>query len=135
MTVTLSDELKKYLDDGKPFATVATIGRDGQPHLTVVWLERDGEELVFSTTVTRQMYRNLLRDPRITVLVNPPDNPYAYASIRGLATITPDPERELPDRLSFKYNGKPYAEFNPASVDDADRVIVRVTPAKVLGRL
>lgn len=40
----------------------------------------------------------------------------------------------MPDRLSLKYTGKPYAEFNPASATDADRVIVRITPTKVLGR-
>ncbi|MFF0487710.1 PPOX class F420-dependent oxidoreductase [Nocardia sp. NPDC003482] len=134
MTVEFSADLKNYLDDGKPFATVATLARDGQAHLTVVWIERDGDELLFSTTVSRQQYKNLARDPRVTVLISPPDNPYLYAEIRGTATITPDPDREWPNKLSLKYTGKPYAEFNPASVNDADRVLVRVTPTKVLGR-
>ncbi|WP_228787228.1 pyridoxamine 5'-phosphate oxidase family protein [Nocardia terpenica] len=57
-----------------------------------------------------------------------------YAQIRGTATITPDPDRELPDRLSLKYTGQHYADFNPASVRDADRVIVRITPTKVTGQ-
>ncbi|MFI5779927.1 PPOX class F420-dependent oxidoreductase [Nocardia sp. NPDC051570] len=135
VTVEFSEDLKKYIDDGRPFATVATLARDGQPHLTIIWLEREGEELIFSTTVSRQQYKNLVRDPRITVMINPPDNPYAYAEIRGTATITADPERELPDRLSLKYTGKRYVEVRPDSVHDADRVIVRVTPAKVLGGL
>lgn len=34
--ITLSDTLRKYLDETKVFATVATIGRDGHPHLTVI---------------------------------------------------------------------------------------------------
>ncbi|MFI6363711.1 PPOX class F420-dependent oxidoreductase [Nocardia sp. NPDC050630] len=135
MTAVLSEELKKYLDESKVFATAATIGPNGQPHLTVIWLERDGDELLFSTTVDRQQGKNLARDPRITVMINPPDNPYVYAEIRGTATITPDPDRALPDKLSHRYNGVPYAEFNPASVNDGPRVIVRVTPRKVAGRL
>ncbi|WP_280270268.1 PPOX class F420-dependent oxidoreductase [Nocardia wallacei] len=134
MTAELSDELKKHLDNEKVFATMATIGRDGQPHLTVNWIERDGDELLYSTTVSRQQYKNLARDPRITVLINPPETPYVYAQIRGTVTITADPAREMPDRLSLEYTGKPYAEFNPASVEDADRVTVRITPTKVLGR-
>lgn len=135
MTAVLSEELKKYLDESKVFATAATIGPNGQPHLTVIWLERDGDDLLFSTTVDRQQGKNLARDPRITVMINPPDNPYVYAEIRGTATITPDPDKALPDKLSHHYTGLPYAEFNPASVNDGPRVIVRVTPRKVTGRL
>lgn len=130
----LSDALKKYLDEEKVFATAATIGSNGQPHLTVIWLKRDGDDLLFSTTTDRQQGKNLVRDPRITVLINPPDNPYVYAEIRGTATITPDPDKTLPDELSAKYTGQRYADFNPASVDDGPRVIVRVTPRRVAGR-
>lgn len=135
MTAVLSEELKKYLDESKVFATAATIGPNGQPHLTVIWLERDGDDLLFSTTVDRQQGKNLARDPRITVMINPPDNPYVYAEIRGTATLTPDPDKTLPDKLSEHYTGLPYVEFNPASVNDGPRVIVRVTPRKVAGRL
>ncbi|WP_225726392.1 MULTISPECIES: PPOX class F420-dependent oxidoreductase [unclassified Nocardia] len=134
-TAVLSDELKKYIDENNVFATAATIGPDGHPHLTVIWLERDGDELLYSTTVTRQQAKNIARDPRVTVMIAPPENPYAYAEIRGTVTITPDPEKTLPNKLSLKYTGKPYLEFNPASVDDSDRIIVRVTPRKVTGRL
>ncbi|ATL69145.1 PPOX class F420-dependent oxidoreductase [Nocardia terpenica] len=134
MTIQLPTDLQKYLDEAKVFATMATVGRDGQPHLTVNWIERDGDELLYSTTVTRQQYKNLVRDPRVSVLINPPETPYVYAQIRGTATITPDPDRELPDRLSLKYTGQHYADFNPASAQDADRVIVRITPTKVTGQ-
>ncbi len=134
-TAVLSDELKTYLDDERVYATVATVGANGHPHLTVVWIKRDGDELLFSTTVDRQQAKNLARDPRITVMVNPPDRPFLYAEIRGTASTTPDPERTLPDEMSLKYTGKPYREFNPASVHDGERVIVRVSPRKVAGRL
>lgn len=134
-SAVLSDELKKYLDEAKVYATAATIGPNGQPHLTVIWLKRDGDDLLFSTTVDRQQGKNLTRDPRITVMINPPENPYVYAEIRGTATLTPDPDKTLPNELSNHYHGLPYVEFNPASVNDGPRVIVRVTPRKVAGRL
>jgi PPOX class probable F420-dependent enzyme len=134
-TAVLSDDLKKYLDESQVYATAATIGPNGQPHLIVIWLKRDGEDLLYSTTVDRQQAKNLARDPRITVMINPPENPYVYAEIRGTATLTPDPEKTLPNELSLHYTGLPYLEFNPASVNDAPRVIVRVTPRKVAGRL
>lgn len=132
--VELSDELKKYLDEEKVYATVATVGPNGHPHLTVIWLKRDGDELLFSTTVSRQQAKNLARDPRITVMINPPEQPFVYSEIRGTVTLTPDPEKTLPNELSHKYTGLPYAEFNPSSVNDAARVIVRITPHKLAGR-
>jgi len=135
MAVHLSNELKKYVDESRVFATVATILPDGQPHLTVVWIKRDGDDLLFSTTVDRQQGKNLARDPRVTVMINPPEDPYRYAEIRGTATITPDPERKLPDELSLKYTGRDYASFNPASKNDGERIVVRVTPVKITGRL
>ncbi|MRH93275.1 TIGR03618 family F420-dependent PPOX class oxidoreductase [Nocardia sp. SYP-A9097] len=132
---TLPENLRQHIDKSNVFATVATLGRDGQPHLTVVWLIRDGDDVVFSTTVTRQMYHNLVRDPRVTALINPPENPYVYAEIRGTVTIEPDPERALPNRISQKFTGKPYLEFNPASAGDSARVVVRITPTKVISRI
>ncbi|HLS78174.1 MAG TPA: PPOX class F420-dependent oxidoreductase [Nocardia sp.] len=135
MTTSLPETLKKHIDDERVFASVATVGPNGHPHLTVVWLARDGDDLLFSTTVDRQQGKNLAADPRVTVLINPPDAPYLYAEIRGTATLTPDPERALPDQLSVKYTGKPYAEFNPASASDGDRVVVRITPRKVVSRI
>ncbi|MFF2847265.1 PPOX class F420-dependent oxidoreductase [Streptomyces sp. NPDC058001] len=134
MAAGLSDDLKKYLDDSRAFVTVATVLPDGRPHLTVVWMIRDGDDLLFSTTVDRQQGKNVARDPRVTVLISPADNPYTYAEVRGTATVTPDTTKELVNTLSHKYTGQDYATFNPASKNDGDRVIVRVTPDKVTGR-
>ncbi|MFC4562945.1 PPOX class F420-dependent oxidoreductase [Nocardiopsis mangrovi] len=135
MAAEFSDGLKKYLDDSRAFATVATVAPGGHPHLTVVWIKRDGDDLLFSTTVDRRQGKNIARDPRVTVMINPPETPYAYAEIRGTATVTPDPADELPDELSLKYTGQNYATFNPASGEDGERIIVRVTPTRIVGRL
>ncbi|WP_067698884.1 PPOX class F420-dependent oxidoreductase [Nocardia jejuensis] len=133
---TLPEQLRKHIDESNVFATVATIGTDGQPHLTVVWLVRDGDDLLYSTTVSRRQYRNLIRDPRATVMIVPPESPYVYAEIRGTVTVEPDPDRALPDQVSLKFTGKNYRDFNPSGADDpADRVIVRITPAKVHSRI
>ncbi|MFE4964403.1 PPOX class F420-dependent oxidoreductase [Streptomyces sp. NPDC056660] len=135
MSAELSDDLKKIIDDSPVFATVATIQPDGSPQLSVTWLTRDGEDLLVSTTVGRRKERNLRADPRITVMINPVNAPYTYAEVRGTATISTEGGQELIDHLSRKYTGKDYADFNPASADDAERVVVRVTPRKVVGSL
>ncbi|MFF4214530.1 PPOX class F420-dependent oxidoreductase [Streptomyces sp. NPDC001796] len=133
-TAVLSDRLKSLLD-GPVFIVVGTIQPDGSPQLSPVWVKRDGDDILFSTTVDRRKKLNLDRDPRVSVVVLNPDAPYEYAEIRGTAEMSTEGARELIDELSLKYTGKKYAEFNPASAQDADRVVVRVVPQKVAGRL
>ncbi|MFF3446707.1 PPOX class F420-dependent oxidoreductase [Streptomyces sp. NPDC002667] len=131
----LSDDLKTLIDDSAVFATVATVQPDGSPQLSVVWLTRDGDDLLFSTTVGRRKERNLRTDPRLTVMINPANAPYTYAEVRGSATMTTEGGQELIDELSRKYTGKDYADFNPAAEDDSQRVVVRITPRKVVGSI
>ncbi|MEU1120789.1 MULTISPECIES: PPOX class F420-dependent oxidoreductase [unclassified Streptomyces] len=115
--------------------TVATIQPDGSPQVSPVWVKRDGDDVLFSTTVDRRKEKNLRRDPRVTVLVQPFDAPYSYAEIRGTAQMTTEGGQELIDELSVKYTGKKYAEFNPSSKDDTERVVVRVSARKVVGSI
>ncbi|WP_330339172.1 PPOX class F420-dependent oxidoreductase [Streptomyces sp. NBC_00557] len=134
MSAVLSDQLKSVLD-GKVFIVVGTVQPDGSPQLSPVWVKRDGDDLLFSTTVDRRKYLNLDRDPRVTVAVLNPEQPYEYAEIRGTAELTTDGGPQLIDELSMKYTGKKYAEFNPEAAKDAQRVVVRIKPRKVVGRL
>ncbi|MEV6672076.1 PPOX class F420-dependent oxidoreductase [Streptomyces sp. NPDC051162] len=135
MSAELSDDLKKLLDDSPVFATVGTVQPDGSPQLSVTWITRDGDDLLISTTVGRRKEKNLRRDPRVTVMINPHNAPYTYAEVRGTATLTTAGGQELINTLSRKYTGKDYADFNPAAADDAQRVVVRVSPRKVVGSL
>ncbi|MEV6022307.1 PPOX class F420-dependent oxidoreductase [Streptomyces sp. NPDC052036] len=133
-TAALSDRLKALLD--RPvFVVVGTIQPDGSPQLSPVWVKRDGDQLLLSTTVDRRKKQNLDRDPRVSVVVQDPDSPYEYAEIRGTAELTSQGAPELIDELSLKYTGKKYAEFNPDSMRDAERVVVRIVPRKVAGGL
>ncbi|MFS4091335.1 PPOX class F420-dependent oxidoreductase [Streptomyces sp. AF1A] len=134
MSAALSDRLKSLLD-GKVFIVVGTVQPDGSPQMSPVWVKRDGDDLLFSTTVDRRKKKNLDRDPRVSVVVMNPEQPYEYAEIRGTATMTTEGGQELIDELSLKYTGKKYAEFNPASAQDAERVVVRISPQKVVGML
>ncbi|GAB7031716.1 PPOX class F420-dependent oxidoreductase [Streptomyces sp. NPDC021749] len=134
MTATLSDDLKTLLDT-PVFVTVATIQPDGSPQVSPVWVKRDGDDLLISTTVGRRKEANLRRDPRVSVVVQPFDAPYTYAEVRGTASLTTQGGQELIDELSLKYTGKRYADFNPEAGKDAERVVVRITPRKVVGRL
>ena len=126
MPVILDDQVRALVD-AKSFATVATLDPDGGPHTSVVWVGRDGDAVVFSTLAHRRKARNLARDPRISLTLFVPDNPYASVDIRGTAELIEDDENALPHALSHKYLGEdPRAE--PAELR---RLIVRVTPERI----
>ncbi|MFF2329242.1 MULTISPECIES: PPOX class F420-dependent oxidoreductase [unclassified Streptomyces] len=134
MTAELSPELKALLDT-PVFVIVATVQPDGSPQVSPVWAKRDGDDVLISTTVGRRKEQNLSRDPRVSVVVQPSDAPYTYAEIRGTAALTTEGGQDLIDELSVKYTGKQYAEFNPEAGADGERVVVRITPRKVVGRV
>src|SRR3954469_8105363 len=124
---TLPDRATTLLDSPE-FATVATLEPDGRPHLSVVWIGRDGDEVLFSTTRGRRKTLNLERDPRITILVYPKDDPYSYLEGRGTAELVDDPQKAYIEEMSQKYLGKAY----PWHSDDERRVVVRVRADKVV---
>ncbi|GAA2745035.1 PPOX class F420-dependent oxidoreductase [Kitasatospora cinereorecta] len=131
MTQQLSDRAKELLD-GKSFAVVATIQPDGSPQASVVWVKRDGEDILFSTLEGRRKHLNMVRDPRISFVINPPDHPYHYVEVRGEVTMTREGGRELIDELSRKYrHGKDYDADGPGDV----RVVCRLTPRKIVGNV
>jgi PPOX class probable F420-dependent enzyme len=127
----LPDKAKALLD-APEFATIATLNPDGQPQLTVVWVERDGDDVLVSTIKGRQKYRNIERDPKVTLLVFPKDRPYEYVEVRGTATMTEEGGRELIDRLCTQYTGG--ERYKGDDGTDNVRVVVRILPTKVVIR-
>jgi PPOX class probable F420-dependent enzyme len=129
MPSQLTDNARRLLD-GKSFVTLATLETDGSPQQTVVWAARDGDDVLISTVEGRRKHQNLARDPRASVMINPPDSPYTYVEIRGKASMTTEGGRELINQLANKYIGKNYDMDTP----DMVRVIVRISPEKVFDR-
>jgi len=111
--------------DGTNFGVVTTLRADGSPQSTVVWIERDGDSVSFNTAHGRAKPGNLERDARVSVLVSAPDF-YHWVAVDGRAELTTDGAEEQIDRLSRKYDGKPWGY-----VEGQRRVRVRVIPEHV----
>lgn len=126
------DKAVTVLDKPKQFAVITSIEPDGRPQSSVVWYERDGADLLISTVEGRRKHRNLVRDPRCTVLVYDADNPYSYVEVRGHVVMTREGGRELIDKFARAYQGW---ERYPADDGTGNvRVVVRVIPDKVVSR-
>jgi|SRR4051794_25172614 PPOX class probable F420-dependent enzyme len=123
----MNDEIRAFFD-ATNFATVATINPDGAPQASVIWVTTDGDDILFSTVKGRRKHRNLVRDPRASIVVFDPANPYRYVEVRGSVELVDDPEGRLIQELSRKYVDTAFEEANP----DNQRVIVRIKPHKVV---
>jgi len=123
------DDRTLELARAKTFPAVATIGPDGTPHTQPLWVDTDGEHLLLNTEVHRQKFVNLRRDPRVTVTLPDPADPYTYVEVRGhvVDTVTGPEAREHIDHLARKYTGADYT-----GTIKSERVIVKVAADRVL---
>ncbi len=132
MAVSLNDAVRKLLDEPNP-AVLGTINPDGSPQTSVVWVARDGSDLLISTAAGRRKERNVQRDPRVSLSVYDRDDPEQYAEVRGLAAVTEDIGRALAVQLAEEYEGPGAGEEYLRLPPEVVRVVVRITPQRVLG--
>jgi PPOX class probable F420-dependent enzyme len=86
---------------------LTTIGPEGHPQSSLVWVDHDGECARVNTTLERQKGRNLLADPRLSLLVVDPDNTARFIQIRGEAELVADGAIEHLDELTRTYTRHP----------------------------
>jgi len=122
---------EKYVDllKKKAFASLGTIMRDGSPQVTPVWVDYDGKFVRVNSALGRVKDKNMRRDPRVSLSIQDPENPYRHLEIRGkVAEITQNGADDHINSLSQKYLGKPVYPFRqPGEV----RVTYKIEPQKV----
>ena len=122
--------LDKYADlfKKKAFANLGTLMKDGSPQVTPVWFDYDGKHIRVNSALGRVKDKNIRRDPRVSVSIQDPENPYRYIEIRGkVVDITQNGADEHINGLSQKYLGNPvYPYRQPGEV----RVLYKIEPQK-----
>ena len=125
--MTLDQDLKAFATS-KNFAALTTIGADGQPSTQMMWVDANDDHLLINTEVGRQKFKNISRDPRVTVTVIDADSPYRYIEARGhvVATDSGPEARAHIDAESRRYTGSDYA--SPIA---SDRVLVTIAVDRI----
>lgn len=124
----LKDDIVR-LAKGANFGTITTLQKDGSPATHVMWVDCDEQHLILNTETARAKFRNIQRDPRVSVVIWDVNDPYNYVEVRGrvVGTITGPEARAHIDELSQKYTGGPYK--NPIF---SERVILKIEPDRQL---
>jgi PPOX class probable F420-dependent enzyme len=111
-----------------------TLMPDGQPQSSLVWCDYDGECARINTTLERQKGKNLLRDPRASLLVVDPEDTGRFVQIRGEVEIVFDGALDYLDQMTRTYTPHPafYGYVYPfVQQQQETRIIARLHPRKI----
>ena len=112
---------------GVNFGHLGTVNADGSVQVSPVWVHIEDGRPVFNTAEGRVKWRNIERDPRVTLEVIDSSG-YRSVEIRGRAVMTREGAREHADELALKYTGEPFDNFE----DGVERVKVTIEPERYL---
>ena len=96
------EDVRQVLDPPR-YATVSTLNEDGSILSVVVWYSVEDGVLAVNGARGRRWSDNLERDPRLTLVVYPPENPYEYVAVEGHASGSEDDAFAHTDRLAKRY--------------------------------
>jgi PPOX class probable F420-dependent enzyme len=116
------------LAQGRNYGAITTMLPSGKLQTHPVWVGTDGERLVVNTETHRQKYKNVERDPNVTLMIRHEENPYRYAEVRGevVEKVTGQEARDHIDELSQKYHGQ---DYNPDDIV-SERVMLWIVPSR-----
>ncbi len=98
---------REMLERADVFGTLATISADGSPFQAVIWYRLRGDTLVLNSRVGRIWPTNLLRDPRLSLVV---EDGYDWVGVRGRAepiTDQPTAQADIADMARHYHRHDP----------------------------
>src|SRR4051794_27443951 len=98
------------------FGALGTIRPDDTVQVNPMWFEYDGEHVRFTHTSKRGKFRNLQRNPSMSLMVFDPDNQQSYLEVRGrLVEAVADPDGDFYVRVCRRYSE---SETHPPPVNE-----------------
>ena len=129
-------ERRAFLQEGGRTGKLATVRPDGRPHVAPIWFVLDEDEVVFTTWHETVKATNLEHDPRVALVVDEEEPPFAFVLIEGVAEI----DKQAPDmlrwttRLAGRYMGEDQAEqFGRRNAVEGEW-LVRIRPTHFVAR-
>jgi PPOX class probable F420-dependent enzyme len=126
----LTETQRAFIRDNPFYAVLTTLRADGSPHSTVVWVDELDGELLFNTARGRAKERHLVADPRASISIVDPADPYRWLAVSGPVTLRDEGANEDIDALSRRYTGHDYAHHREGEL----RVSAVLHPERVDGR-
>jgi len=130
-----TEEALEFLAAGTRTAKIAWVASDGRPHVAPMWFIVEDGNVLFNTSAEVGKSRALRRDPRISLVVDVEEPPYAFVKVDGTVEITEDPDELLrvATVIGGRYMGADQAEAYGARNGVPGECLVRVRPTSIAG--
>ena len=127
MGVSIPDSHRELIA-GSVTVVLTTIMPDGYPQTTPVWCNMDGDYVLINTMQQFRKAKNMLSNPKVTILAYHLKKPLFNIEVRGnVIEITKEGALEHLNELNMLYTGKP--DFFGDSIDA--ELIHKFTPLKI----
>jgi PPOX class probable F420-dependent enzyme len=119
----------------RSLAVLGTGRKDGSPQLSLITYLYDGEHILISITRDRAKYPNVIRQPKVALLV--PDG-RRQVIVYGTAEVLDGKPRDDAIIALRAHQGDPLPqdydlERFSKRLDELKRVVLRITPERVIG--
>lgn len=134
MRTMTRDEAIAFLLEGTRTGKVATTRASGRAHVTPIWFTIDDGDLVFTTWHESAKAQHLRRDPRVSLVVDLEEPPYAYVLVEGTATLSDDLDevRRIATEVGARYMGADRAQEFGARNGVPGEFVVRISIDRML---
>jgi hypothetical protein len=111
---------------------LTTIRPDGYPHTIPVWFMLDGEEIMLFSSRDNRKVKNALANPKGNIAIggDPVGSP-CYL-VDGDLTVEDDPDHHLAARIIHHYESPEKAQQYLQEWQEADFVVLRLKPKRVV---
>jgi PPOX class probable F420-dependent enzyme len=113
---------------------LTTIMPDGQPQSSLIWCDSDGECVCVNTSRERLKGRNMMANPKVSLLIVDPENTGRFIQIRGEAELVEEGALEHLDAITRLYTQHPryYGHVFPLEKKEREtRIICRIHAKRV----
>ena len=107
---------------------------DGQPQSSLVWCDYDGEYVSVNTTREREKGKNMLANPKVSLLVVDPEDTARFIEIRGEVELVEKGALEHLDEITRQYTNHPhyYGYIYPVEQQAQEmRIICRIHATRI----
>ncbi len=125
------EEILSFLET-QQIAYLSTIDLQGYPHTVPVWFAIDGDDIIFSSAKDRARRKYIQANSRGSATIGGKMDDSAGYLIKGNLTVETDPSHGLMNKVIGRYlKGEALSQFQ-AMAEQQERIIVRLTPLKVI---
>jgi PPOX class probable F420-dependent enzyme len=134
------DEWLAFVMHGTRTGKLATVRKDGAPHVAPIWFlvdaDDDGDHLIFTTGEDTVKGKAIRRDPRLAMVVDSEEPPYAYVQFQAEAVISENQDDMLTwaTRLGARYMGAEQAEAFGKRNAVPGELLIRARITKVIAQ-